>query len=116
MITHPLGIATVIAVVTALGLWLDRRYSWAAKVSSALLVLALGAVLSNLGVVPAASPVYDVVFGPVTSLAIAWLLFGVRLADLRAAGPRMLGAFTLATFGTAVGALVLWARLGSCGS
>jgi uncharacterized membrane protein len=106
MITDPLGLATVIAVVTALGLWLDRQFSWAAKVSSALLVLAFGAVLSNLGVVPAASPVYDGIFGPVTSLAIAWLLFGVRLGDLRAAGPRMLGAFGLATLGTAVGALI----------
>ena len=56
MITDPLGIATVIAVVTAIGLWLDRTFAWAARVSSALLVLALGAVLSNLGLVPAASP------------------------------------------------------------
>lgn len=106
MITDPLGIATIIAVVTAFGLWLDRRFSWAAKVSSALLVLAFGAVLSNLGVVPSTSSVYDGIFGPVTSLAIAWLLFGVRLGDLRAAGPRMLGAFGLATLGTAMGALV----------
>lgn len=106
MITDPLGIATLIAVVTALGLWLDRRFAWAAKVSSALLVLAFGAVLSNLGVVPAASAVYDGVFGPVTSLAIAWLLFGLRFGDLRGAGPRMLAAFALATLGTAVGALV----------
>jgi uncharacterized membrane protein len=106
MISDPLAIATVIVVLTAIGLWLDRRFSWAAKVSSALLVLVFGAVLSNLGVVPVSSSVYDGVFGPVTSLAIAWLLFGVRLADLRAAGPRMLGAFALATLGTAVGALV----------
>ena len=106
MITDPLGIATVIAGVAAIGLWLDRTYAWAAKVSSALLVLALGAVLSNLGLVPAASPVYDGVFGPVTSLAIVWLLFGVRFSDLKGAGPRMLGAFGLAVLGTSAGALV----------
>jgi uncharacterized membrane protein len=106
MITDPLGIATVIAVVTAIGLWLDRTFAWAARVSSALLVLALGAVLSNLGLVPATSPVYDGVFGPVTSLAICWLLFGVHFSDLKGAGPRMLGAFGLAVVGTSAGALV----------
>lgn len=106
MIGDPLGIATVIVMLTAIALWLDRRYAWAAKVSSALLALAFGAVLSNLGVVPASSSVYDGIFGPVTSLAIAWLLFGVSFGDLRAAGPRMLGAFGLATLGTAAGALI----------
>jgi uncharacterized membrane protein len=106
MITDPLGIATVIAVVTAIGLWMDRTFTWAARVSSALLVLALGAVLSNMGLVPAQSPVYDGVFGPVTSLAICWLLFGVHFSDLKGAGPRMLGAFGLAVLGTSTGALV----------
>jgi uncharacterized membrane protein len=48
--------------------------------------------------------VYDVIGGPVTSLAIAWLLLAVNLSDVRRAGPRMLGAFGLAVAGTVVGA------------
>ena len=66
----------------------------------------LGAVLSNTGLVPPASPVYSVIEGPITSLAIAWLLLAVNLSDLRVAGPRMIGAFCLAVMGTALGAFV----------
>ena len=54
--------------------------------------------------VPSASPVYSVIEGPLTSLAIAWLLLAVNLSDLRVAGPRMIGAFLLAAAGTALGA------------
>jgi uncharacterized membrane protein len=49
--------------------------------------------------------VYSVIEGPLTSLAIAWLLLAVNLSDLKVAGPRMLGAFLLAGFGTALGAV-----------
>lgn len=103
MIESPLALAAVVAAVAALGFWLERRFPWAEKLGASLLVIALGAVLSNLELVPVRSVVYDTVFGPVTSLAIVWLLLAVDLRDLRAAGPRMLGAFAIALTGTAVG-------------
>jgi uncharacterized membrane protein len=96
-----------------LGFWLERRFTWAAWVGASLLVIALGALLSNLDLVPARSPVYDMVGGPVTSLAIVWLLLAVDLAALKTAGPRMLGAFSLAVAATAVGALAAAALLGA---
>lgn len=103
MIETPLALAAVVAAVAALGFWLERRFPWAEKLGASLLVIALGAVLSNLGLVPVRSPVYDAIFGPVTSLAIVWLLLALDLRDLRAAGGRMLGAFGLAAVGTAAG-------------
>lgn len=103
MIESPLALAATVAGVAAVGFWLERRYPWAEKLGASLLVIALGAVLSNLGLVPVASPVYDAVFGPVTSLAIVWLLLAVDLRDLRAAGLRMLGAFGIAAAGTVAG-------------
>lgn len=106
MVEDPLALATLIAALVALGLALERRFGWAAKVGASLLVILGGALLSNLEIVPLASPVYDLVFGPVTSLAIAWLLLAVDLRDLRRAGPRMLGAFGFAVAATIVGALV----------
>jgi len=112
MISSPLALAATIAGSTALGLWLEHRFGWARKVGASLLVIAFGAALANAGLVPAASPVYDAVSGPVTSLAVVWLLLAVRLADLRAAGGRMLGAFALAsgaTFAAAVAATVAFA-------
>lgn len=103
MIESPLALAAAVAAVAALGLWLERRFPWAEKLGASLLVIALGALLSNLGLVPARSEIYDAVYGPVTSLAIVWLLLAVDLRDLRAAGPRMLGAFALAVAGTVAG-------------
>lgn len=106
MISAPLPLTALIATAAALAFWLDRHVAWMSKVGASLLVLVFGAILSNLGIVPAASPVYDAIAGPVTSLAIAWLLLSVNLADLKLAGPRMLAAFGLALLGTALGAFI----------
>lgn len=105
MIREPLALVTVIVAIAALSLWLAASFRWAARASATLLVIVFGAVLSNLGLVAARSPVYDFLAGPATSLAIAWLLLAVDLRDLRAAGPRMLAAFGLAVTATVAGAL-----------
>lgn len=101
-----LALIAVIATATWLAFWLDKNVGWCSKMGASLLTLIFGAVLSNTGAVPATSPVYDVIAGPVTSLAIAWLLLSVDLSDLRIAGRRMLGAFGLALAGTALGATI----------
>ena len=101
-----LALLAVIGGATWLAFWLDRNVTWCSRLGASLLALIFGAVLSNTGAVPASSPVYDVISGPVTSLAIAWLLLSVNLADLRIAGRRMLMAFGLALAGTAAGAFV----------
>lgn len=106
MITSPLALAALVAAATALAFLLDRKVPALSRVGASLIAIVLGALLSNFGVVPPDSPVYDVVGGPVTSLAIAWLLLSVNLADLKRAGGRMLGAFGLALAGTALGAFV----------
>jgi len=106
LIRSPLFLTAVIAGATALAFLLDRRVPWLSKVGASLLALILGAVLSNTGLVPTTSPVYSVIEGPLTSLAIAWLLLAVNLSDLKVAGPRMVGAFLLAGLGTAMGAMV----------
>ena len=106
MIQSPLLLTALIALTTAGAFILERRVVWLSKVGASLLALALGAVLSNSGLVPSASPVYSVIEGPLTSLAIAWLLLAVNLSDLKVAGPRMIGAFLLAAAGTALGAFV----------
>ena len=113
MIESPLALVTVIAAATALAFWLDYRVPALGKVGASMLALIFGAILSNTGLVPVRSGVYDAVFGPVTSVAIAWLLLSVNLRDLRKAGPRMVGAFAVAVTGTIVGAFVAAAVYGA---
>ena len=105
MIKDPLSIAALISGATALAFWLDHKVPLASKVGASLLAIILGAILSNTGIVPNESVVYRSIEGPVTSLAIIYLLLGVRLADLKQAGPKMLGLFLIASIGTALGAL-----------
>lgn len=105
MIRDPLALAGLITAVTALGFWLEGRFAWARLVGSSLLIILFGAVLSNLDLVAASSPVYGVITGPVTSLAIVWLLLAVNLRDVWSAGPRMLSAFAVAVAATCCGAL-----------
>ena len=113
MIESPLALATTIAAATALAFWLDYRVPALGKVGASMLALIFGAILSNTGLVPVDSGVYDAVFGPVTSVAIAWLLLSVNLRDLAKAGPRMVGAFGVAAAGTVLGAFVAAAVYGA---
>ncbi len=113
MIQSPLALATVIAAATALAFWLDYRFPALGKVGASMLAIIFGAILSNTGLVPVSSVVYDIVLGPVTSVSIAWLLLSVDLRDLAKAGPRMTGAFAIAVTGTVLGALVAAAVYGS---
>jgi len=106
LITGALPLTAVLAAATVLAFWLDYKIPALGKVGASLLALVLGAVLSNARIIPGTSPVYDTIAGPVTLLAIAWLLLAVNLGDLRRAGPRMVGAFGLAALGTALGAFV----------
>ena len=94
MIENPVALVTLIAAITALAFGLEKQFSWARKVGASLLVIAFRrAALGTPAGDGDPSPVYDAIGGPVTSLAIVWLLLSVRLRDLAAAGPRMLGAF-----------------------
>jgi uncharacterized membrane protein len=106
MISDPALLAAVLAALTALAFWLDLSFAWARTVGATMLVILFGALVSNLGLVPFTSPVYDAVTGPVTSLAIVWLLFAVDVRDLKEAGPTMLAAFLIALVATAVGAVI----------
>lgn len=111
-LVNPTALAGLLAALVALAFVLERTWRHGRTIGASLLVLMLGALVSNLGLVPASSPVYAFIGGPLTSLAIVWLLIAVDLRALAGAGPRMLGAFTLAVASTALGALLASAVLG----
>lgn len=104
MVRDPFALAALLLATAAFGFWLDRRFRICSRVGAALLIILFGAALSNLGIVPRASPVYQAIEGPVLSLAIVFLLFSVNLADLKQAGPAMLAVFSLACVATMAGA------------
>lgn len=109
-----LWILAVLGAMVALSEILARR-GWLRHLGSALLVIVFTAVVANLGVIPTVtdgSPVYDAVFSVVAPLAIFWLLLGVSLRSVLAAGPVMLGLFLLGSGGTFLGVLGAMALVG----
>jgi uncharacterized membrane protein len=96
---------TVLFAAAAFGLWSERT-AWGRRVSSAVVTIGLTFVLSNLGVIPIAAPVYDVVWSYFVPLAIPLLLLRANLGRIvREAGPTLF-AFTAGAAGTVLGTIV----------
>ncbi|MEO9485164.1 MAG: DUF819 family protein [Ekhidna sp.] len=107
MIYQPIYILTVLFFLVFLSEWLCK-HTFLKHISSSLLVIILGAIVANLGVIPSASdasPVYDSVFKYVAPASIFFLLLGVNLKELKKAGVPMLVAFLLGSAGTMLGVL-----------
>ncbi|HSG50190.1 MAG TPA: DUF819 family protein, partial [Longimicrobiales bacterium] len=73
---------------------------------AALVGILLGMVLSNAGLIPGESPVYDFLMGPAVSAGIILILLSVDVRTVVQAGPTMLAAFAIGAVGSAVGATV----------
>ena len=96
----------VLVGVIALSLYLCERFRWAAKLSSVVWILLLGAVASNSGLIPFEADLYGSLVGFAVPFAVALILMKVNLGDMRQAGMAMSVAFFLAALGTVIGVLV----------
>jgi uncharacterized membrane protein len=104
MITDPTAVFFLLAACVTLALLLEARTKIFGALGSALLGILFGMLLSNLGIIPGVSPVYDFLGGPAVSAGIVLILLTVDVRSVVQAGPRMLGAFALGAVGTVVGA------------
>lgn len=107
-IQNPIYILAFLCFLIFLSEWLCK-YTKLKHLSSSLLVILLGAVVANFGLIPSASnasPVYDTIFQYVAPASIFFLLLGVNLKQLRQAGMPMLIAFGLGALGTMMGVMV----------
>jgi len=107
MIQNPIYILTVLCGLIFVSEWLTKN-TFLKHISGALLVIILGAIFANLGLIPSASnasPVYDAIFKYVAPASIFFLLLGVNLKELKKAGLPMLMAFVLGSAGTMLGVL-----------
>ena len=108
MIQNPIYILTFLCGLIFVSEWLTKN-TILKHISGPLLVIILGAIFANSGLIPSASnasPVYDSVFKYVAPASIFYLLLGVNLKQLRKAGLPMLVAFVLGSAGTTLGVLL----------
>lgn len=115
--TNPLFIVVVLSLIVAGGEWLSER-PYFRHIGSALLVIILGAIASNLGLIPANStdadptPVYDAIFGVVAPVSLFLLLLSVNLRSVLQAGLPLIGLFLIGAVGTMGGAVLAMRLVG----
>ena len=97
---------SIIVGIATISIFLENRYKWAAKISGAIIGLLMAATLSNLGIIPVDSPVYDQVWGVVVPLAIPMLLFQCDLKQIWKESGRLVVIFLISSLGTVLGAFL----------
>jgi uncharacterized membrane protein len=102
-----------IAAGTALAIWLEQKYRWAARLSGPVLALIVAMTLSNLHVLPTESPAYDFVTDWLVPLAIPLLLCRANLREIIRTGGRVFLIFHISSLGTLIGTLVAFRALRS---
>ncbi|WP_164667337.1 DUF819 domain-containing protein [Virgibacillus doumboii] len=90
----------------AVSIYLEQKYSWASKVSGAIIALIGAMLLANFNVIPLESSVYDAVWSYVVPLAIPLLLFQANIKKIWQESGRMLTIFLLSAIGTVAGTII----------
>lgn len=95
------------------------RLPYLRHMGTALIVIILTAITSNLSLIPASSdspPIYDGIFTYLAPISIFYLLLTVNLKGLQKAGTPMIVSFFLGTAGTMLGVVTgIWAIAGPKG-
>lgn len=98
----------VVAVCVALAIQLEQTKSWAAKVGGPIILIAMGLVLANCGVISMSSPVWDVIFGYIVPLSIPLLLLQCDIRKIGKESGRLLIIYLIGAVGTSVGAMLAY--------
>lgn len=106
MITDPLAQLFLIVAVVHVALLLQERFAVFRSMGAALVVVVAGMALSNSGILPGQSPVYDFMTGTGVNIAVLLILLSVDIQSVRQAGPRMLAAFGIGALGSVVGSII----------
>lgn len=96
----------IIVVWAAASIILEQKFKWAARISGAIVALIGAIILSNTGVIPLESPVYDAVWEFIIPLAIPLLLFHVKFKKIFKESGKMLFIFLISSIGTVAGTIL----------
>ena len=107
MITGQLNVLTALLAIVAVSAFLGTL-PYLRTLGGALIAILLGALVSNLGIVPTPHDLpslYDPIFGPVTMGAVFLVLLEANLRAIRRAGSPMLLLFAAGAIGVMLGVL-----------
>lgn len=109
--TNPIYVLGFLCFLVIISEWLAKQRV-GKNMGTALIIIILGAIAANSGLIPTASnaiPLYAGIFNYLAPISIFFLLLGVNLKNIKKAGMPMLAMFLLGSLGTVVGVLVgMW--------
>lgn len=92
-------------IAAAIGFWFEKSH-WGARLSGPVIAMLVTFSLSNLGIIPASSPVYDTIWTYLVPFAIPLLLYNANLNRIFKESGATLMAFVIGSFGTVLGAIL----------
>ncbi len=102
----------VLVAGVAAAIFLEQKYAWASKVSGAIIALIMALVLSNLGIIPIHSVLYDdIIWGYAVPIGIPLLLLQCNMKKIWKETGRMMVVFLIGAVGTCLGALLAYTLL-----
>ena len=102
----------ILVTSVATAIFLEQKYAWASKISGAIIALIMALVLSNLGVIPIHSALYDdIIWGYAVPIGIPLLLLQCNMKKIWKETGRMMVVFLIGAVGTCVGALLAYTLL-----
>lgn len=96
--------AAIIIGWAAISIILEQKYTWASKITGAVIALLGAMILSNLKIIPMDSDFEGVVWSYIVPLAIPMLLFKANLVKIGRESGRFLVLFFISSIGTVLGA------------
>jgi len=106
MITSPVAIVSILTLIVFGMVWLER-YKGFRKLGAAAASILLAMVLSNAGLIPGESQVYDFFTGYGVLAGTVLILLSVDLSSIKAAGSTMAKAFVIGAVGSVAGATIM---------
>ncbi len=98
----------IVFTIVAVSIFLEQRYKWASQISACLLCIVGGFVLSNIGLIPHTSPVYDVISNMILLVAIPLMLFKANVKDIIQNSGKLIIVFHIAAVGSFVGMVLVY--------
>lgn len=101
------SLLAILCVSVAAAIWLEQKYNWASKLSGAIIALIFALILSNVGILPVNSSLYDdIICGVAVPIGIPMLLLQCNLRKIWKEAGQMLVIFLIGAVGTMAGALL----------
>jgi uncharacterized membrane protein len=104
---NPVLVFFALAAIVLTATILVDRIALLKRIGTAALSILIALVLSNLGVIPGVSPVYDFLVGQGVLAGIVLVLLNVNLTTVRDAGTPMIVAFVIACVASMVGTVIM---------